>query len=418
MLKSDVLPPSSAKYLNSLFNSVFLPLKLGQSVNVITFTGAGKWANLNFLSDYAREFDPIYPSTAYVFIDAVQLAFSLEEELQNGLNFMLIRAFAQKNEQLSKLLDSKSKINSVTEFLTIIRSINDIGQRLVFFIDNAEILTRRDRKSQLCVASLTTLEQMHSSQMAFVFITKGEVIGSLSNLGRLEKYFMQKIVKESDIPHDEECVAAYLVRYEKTRQVHFGTIAKKNLVQVAKGMPILSKHLIEKYHVDDEMAQLLNSSPFDIPNLYQHDASYFDKYFESLLLRLSPASKDYLFNISVIPTEYVRAAGLINSDGSPVNELFAYYLKNRGSRYTITTGLESLTSQELRVFHLLVDSLDKTVSREEIARSMWQENWQSKYSEQSIDKTVSNIRAKLRDLPFKITAVKGIGVLVEVLADK
>lgn len=413
MTSKNILAPASAEYLVKLFTAVFTPCRIGQSVNIITFSGAGKWANLNFLSDYATEFDPTYPSTAYIFFDAQHLAFSVEEELRNGISFMYARALAQKNEELVNIAKESATSNSLFEFMNTVKLINEIGQRVIIFIDNADFLAQKNRKSQLAIATLTTLEQMHTARVSFVFITKSEISKDLIQLGRLGKYFTQNVVTESDVPHDEACVTAYIQRFEITRGVNFSKNAKINLSTFAKGMPIISKHFIEMYNSNQIFKKLIDSSSPDIASIYATDALYLDTYFEQLLYRLSPASMDFLFGITMEPTRYLYNAGLINSQNSPINETFTYYLTNRGNRYSVTKGFDSLTSQELRVYQLLIDFLGKTVTREEVARALWLEEWQSRYSEQSIDKVISNIRAKLSTSEYKISSIKGVGVLAE-----
>jgi len=411
----DVLPPSSVEYLQKLFQSVFIPAKLGQHTNILTFAGAGKWANLNFLSDYAQEIEPTYPKNLYLYLNAKRLAYQLTDELRNGLLFMHSRAQQQGNNMLAERLMTTIKTSTIHDFIrSIMHIINSTGQRLIIFIDSTEYLTQKNRKSQIALATLSTLTQLHTGQMSFIFITKGELPNDLSHIGRLQTYLTQHIVTERQIPHDTKCVNAYIKRFERTRKVKFTQYSKANLQRLTQSMPLISKYLIQQYHSEIAIKTTLNKRNAPPEAIFVADTDNFiKKYFERLNFRLSSKSRDSLYGIINKPTKYLIDSNLVRSSGEIINPLLSYYIQEIGQRYTISNGIESLSPQEKRIFILLQDNLGNIVDREEIARNLWHNQWQNKFSEQSIDKVISNIRTKLAKTEFTVTSVKGLGIILE-----
>lgn len=406
------LPPSSHDYLKKLYQSVFFPIRVGQSINIVTFSGAGKWANLNFLSDFIKEIDPTYPNIAYLFLDARNLAYSTTEELQHGLNFMLARATAQHNQSVQDFVKKDADTHSLPLFThSLLTLVNNYAQRLVIFVDHAELLTEQNRYSKIAVSALTTIEQMHAAKLSFVFITKGEISPSEEVLGKLTKYFMQHPIYEADIPYDKECVIAYITRFSRTRSIPFSPTATKNISYLTLGIPTLTKYLAQEYTTTEAIKQLLDGENTPIDELYEGpQGEFFNHCFEKILLHISPSSKDFLYHISPDVPIYLVKSGLVSNEKRIVNPLFEYFLENRSNRYQLTNGLEGLSPQEKDVLKLLTDTLGTTVTREQIAQVLWPNNWQVKYSEQSIDKVISNLRSKLLKSPYEITVVKGTGI--------
>ncbi|MFC1790000.1 helix-turn-helix domain-containing protein [Patescibacteria group bacterium] len=75
-----------------------------------------------------------------------------------------------------------------------------------------------------------------------------------------------------------------------------------------------------------------------------------------------------------------------------------------------------LTAQEYLVFKKLYAKKNRLVSREEIAKTMWPENWTEKYSEWAIDKVIARIRKKIGDSGRKqvLQVIKGHGLKLKV----
>jgi len=95
--------------------------------------------------------------------------------------------------------------------------------------------------------------------------------------------------------------------------------------------------------------------------------------------------------------------------------LFEYFIINRFDQTKVMVAELSpenyLTGQELKVFRLLEKEKPNVVSRDSIAKIMWDEAWNDKYSDWSIDKVISNTKRKLfeHSEKFTIKTYKGQG---------
>lgn len=74
------------------------------------------------------------------------------------------------------------------------------------------------------------------------------------------------------------------------------------------------------------------------------------------------------------------------------------------------------TAAERDIFELLLDKRE-IVSREEIAKTIWQKNWQERYSDWAIDQIVHRIRKKLllAHAPYEVITKKGEGFILNSL---
>lgn len=75
---------------------------------------------------------------------------------------------------------------------------------------------------------------------------------------------------------------------------------------------------------------------------------------------------------------------------------------------------ENLTENEFRVLKHLKDHEGETISREDVAKVLWGNNYLQQYSDWSIDKTISRIRKKIQDKDHtKIRTLKKRGFILD-----
>jgi len=414
MSVEDLLGLTSPQYMRALFTQVFEPIKIGLNTNIVTFSGAGKWVNIKFILDNIQVFDTTFPKCAYMYLNTENLSYSAEEELKTGLMFMQAKAKLTDNSEVEKYLETHTvSVDVNTSLFELLTFLNSQNQRLVIFVDNAHLLSISDRKAQLAIAFLLRIYEAHLAKVTFVFLTKGETHHDFSVLRGLEILYSQHIVKESLIPHDKSCVDAYIRRIRVNKRAKISDKAVENITRCTVGDPLITKYMIQEYLTDGQIRVLLDQANASTEKAYQSiNSDYLDEHFGSIVANVSTASKDFLFGQSTTITQYLLDAALVNSEGKPMNEFFAHYLLHRGNRYLLSTGEEVLSPQEQRVFRLLSDALGKIVTREEIAQVLWGDSWKSKFSEQSLDKVISNIRAKLQPTKYSLVVAKGRGVTI------
>lgn len=75
---------------------------------------------------------------------------------------------------------------------------------------------------------------------------------------------------------------------------------------------------------------------------------------------------------------------------------------------------DELSPQELLIFDFLNQRLGKIVTKEDIAKRIWGEDWIDKYSEQALDKTISRLRKKItsseNSSKFRLTTIRNRGI--------
>ena len=66
------------------------------------------------------------------------------------------------------------------------------------------------------------------------------------------------------------------------------------------------------------------------------------------------------------------------------------------------------------MFNLLSANEGRVVDRDTVARTIWGKDWEDRYSDQAIDKVISNLRNKFEEhsFPKMIRSVKGKGLLL------
>lgn len=85
------------------------------------------------------------------------------------------------------------------------------------------------------------------------------------------------------------------------------------------------------------------------------------------------------------------------------------FKKNDNSiNYKSIKLIKSPTAQEINLLNTLL-KIDGPISRDNIAQILWGKNWNSKYSDWAIDKTISRLRKKIIGNEIKILTIKNFG---------
>jgi len=111
--------------------------------------------------------------------------------------------------------------------------------------------------------------------------------------------------------------------------------------------------------------------------------------------------------------KFLTLFGVLKKDGSLFSPLLEKYIHVR--RDPLSFIAQSCTSAEMSIIKLLHTNIDRSISRDQIAQSMWGADWEEKYSDWAIDQAIHRLRTKLRDSgsPYSITTKKGVGFMLK-----
>ena len=80
---------------------------------------------------------------------------------------------------------------------------------------------------------------------------------------------------------------------------------------------------------------------------------------------------------------------------SPYSPLFTHWLKHQPLTEKFKLCQATLTASEAKITRLLHQKLGLICSRDEIAQSLWGQNWMEKYSDWCIDTCIHHLKTKL-----------------------
>lgn len=74
----------------------------------------------------------------------------------------------------------------------------------------------------------------------------------------------------------------------------------------------------------------------------------------------------------------------------------------------------AFSKNELATFEFLKENLESIISRDDIAKNIWKEAWEEKYSDWAIDQLVHRLKSKIikNKIPYKILSKKGRGFIL------
>lgn len=142
-----------------------------------------------------------------------------------------------------------------------------------------------------------------------------------------------------------------------------------------------------------------------LPKLYELvGGAWLDWRYKEIVSHLQIESIKELVAGKTCTSEFCLKTGLVNNTTNGIvffHPLFGYYIHTRLNLDQLINATiqpeEYLTGQELKVFNLLSKNLNTIVTRDELAKTMWENEWHDKYSDWSIDKVISNIKRKLME---------------------
>jgi hypothetical protein len=242
-----------------------------------------------------------------------------------------------------------------------------------------------------------SIARLSLSDLAVIFLSGHEYNQHEQELlGDLWGYYSAHIIWGKDFAFDRKSADIQL------KDKGFDSRFVYKLANFVDGDPTLYKYCEVKALREEEFQEMFVATN-SIPKQYELIGSdWLDWRYKEIVTDLQIESVKVLSAGKVSTSEFCLEAGLIANGTRGItyfHPLFEYYLKNRLKLDQLMeankTPKDYLTGQELKVYSLLLKNKNKIVTRDEVAKIMWLDEWNDKYSDWSIDKVISNIKKKL-----------------------
>ena len=307
-------------------------------------------------------------------------------------------------DELNYYLSDENQLPANCSWKDIEDSIRGlIGEKepgLVFVIDNANLLTSQFTKFAY---RLMTLNRSFFSQVLFLFLSIEEIPNNEvteKTLGQMYPLMMNSIDYFPLFDKEDMTLVKQNIWKEEPQE------QADSAVKLAAGIPglfrILHREFIKNGALPmnfNEMMQLL-----EIKHLFMNIWSSLDDSTQDEILKKDTFINDFLLRTGLKTTEGVWFS----------NDFEAFIAEIRAKTSKITTSSTSieklLTHQELILFNLLTENRGDVVSRDEIAQSIWEDQWLDKYSDWAIAKLISQLRKKtsaFEDITIKTAQNQG-----------
>lgn len=387
------------EYVKNVINTVLpwvKPLLSGISVSVISAPRVGKNIRINhFLRDYRsyagldKKFVQELDERVFLWIDLTAGRKVFYSLLKKDLRESIASVGGLENGTIQDSIDGL--VTQLIQKKKIIFIINDANLLYQDYIDFAVELYRLNRKFPEAIQFLFLFsEEIYPSEDILKAIPP---MGPIM-LGKIE-YF--KLLQQDDISNLLDLRSAE-VGNSLSKEM------KGNILEVSGGHPALMRillRIIAESGSIPAMDELLDNNEVSI-------------LFYSTWLSFSEKAQKVIREDTFIENEYLLSTGLVNSEGKWFSELFNRFIEkiDTSDIFIKEDVLFSVLSYSQKlIFDFLRNNKENVSSKEDIAKIMWEDGWLDKYSEWTIEKTISNIRRKLPSR-FTLKSVYGKGYVL------
>ena len=407
----------SEEYLAKIASAVLLPLKNGDCVSCMFAAGGGK----NTLIQYFLTNDNIiqkifgdqYKKTLFVYVDPNEV---LDISSQAYLSLILTNLIRRMNEEKIEVTQVENPLMTVKKNL---ENLIDLGWSVVFVLNDFEFTV------SLPISIFTNMESILSvdkSRIVYLFLSSINLLNEnvLHNFHSL-KYAITRKVRYFSLFNREE-TDRLVDQTSKKIKLKVSDTLRYTLHELCGGHPRLLKyslHLIqEEYKEDLKDDNKLRSFLYTHPQLKIVCGDIWNF--------LSEKERETLNSIATTGTtsqtqeeelSYLVNLGLVKENSKKkykvFGTLFEELIKKKLPQHTLTYNAETkklyydrrscedkFTLQEFKLLVYFITHEDTLITRDQVAEAMWGKSYVDKYSDWSIDKTVSILRKKLDALGF------------------
>lgn len=326
--------------------------------------------------------------------------------LRNSLEYLQThygKQLATNSLSVLKDLVTKSDITEA-EYLGFLKylMLDEHKQLIVIFESFGNLFKPQFEHHRILALSISRLSL---SDLAVIYLSGHEYNQHEQELlGDLWGYYSAHIIWGKDLAFDNKSADIQL------KDKGFDKKFVNKIANFVDGDPTLYKYCEVKALREREFQEKFVVTDA-IPKLYELIGyDWLDWRYKEIVADLQIESVKELIGGKECTSEFCLKTGLIATATKGIvyfHPLFEYYLKNRLKLDQLIkankTPKDYLTGQELKVFNLLLQNINSVVTRDEIAKVMWENEWNDKYSDWSIDKVISNIKKKLFEASDKRT---------------
>ena len=429
-MKVLVNKPASNKLLSHLKSEVIESNLKGIHTTIISFRGSGQYSQLKYLVQKYKQLEGYRASHLFTFLDLRLLLRNEDKAFRECISFLNTNYSKDLDVKTSEyikeiLLNEKLVVGSLYDLINHLT--HNLNKQLTFVIANFRKAYDYGRKSeelsQLCVSLL----RCNPANVSFTFIAQEELNEhSEERLGALYGHFIHNKVCGKDILFGKESIKHIIQNHEDQIGYKFGKEFSSFLENTTYGDPSVIKYYIKEVISNNEIEKRLVQTK-EIAKVYSlSNTEYLDSRFENIVKSMGRQSINCLLNNYQNPTEFLLNTGLVRKKKGKyvaLNPLFDHYVKTHKNElqiYGIPISKASanvkvgLSGQEMIVFELFESKEGVLVTKDEIAKKIWGDEWEKNYSDWAIDKLISNLRKKLRDnkYPKTLKSLKGKGLML------
>jgi DNA-binding winged helix-turn-helix (wHTH) protein len=310
-------------------------------------------------------------------------------------------------EQVNYYVDTKDQVTKLSGWFGVRQCLKSIlnsekYQNIVIVVDRAEVLETGDMK---LINALAQINMQFPLSIQFLFLYRGELIKSddlKQGLGGLYIIFTSNI-SYWDIGDREST--------EYTFKDYFPKVDLKLPENVIENVfDVVGDHVSLAFVIFREFKRNKNIIT-NVEELLKIDEIRY------ILLQtwfsISEETQSKLKEDPQYTNEFLLGTGLKKDTGDWFSILFTEFINdfNEKNIYSAIDDIASvLTDQELSLFNLMKDQQGEVITRDDIAKAIWGENWIDKYSDWAITKLISKVRKKIALFNiFDIETITGEG---------
>lgn len=408
------------KYLVTFADEVFTPLKNGECVSCMFAAGGGKRTILRFLLSEEKILKGIFGSqynkTLFIYIDPDGI---LNISTEAYLHLILQNLIRKMKDHNIAVISEASVDNSLVLIQKNLESLVDKDWHIIFILNDFEFTLSLPNSIFL---NLESIMSINKPKIVYLFLSTvnlfdENVLKFLHNL----KYAISRKVRYFPLFKVEE---AYYVINQTSDKLKFRISDKTRatLYEICGGHPQLLKYSLHLIHEEfkKDLDGDLKMRSF-LLNHYQLKMICTDIW--NFLTEKEKNSCISVISTGDIPSgeleevKYLLNLGLIkkvqDKKYQVFGTLFYDFVKNKLPKHKLVydTNTKKLylgtiacedkfTLQEFKLLVHFITHENELITRDQVAEAIWGKLFHDKYSDWSIDKTISILRKKLDALGF------------------
>ncbi|MBN1617988.1 helix-turn-helix domain-containing protein [Candidatus Dojkabacteria bacterium] len=429
----------SNKIMENIVEGVLHPASQNIMTVVYGIPGSGKTLNIQYILDNIKEIsnDKSILNRTWIWFDLELI--NTESEFFNSIS-----------SQFSTLLGDSSKVESWSDLKSTVNSrFEDENFSLTLLIDNFEVIFGLDPdKKDMMSAFLYDIFSKNRDRISYVFLSAAEITDEkTSTLNRLS-LLLQSATAYFMPFFDAESVDLLINWFETEQNCTISSDLQSKIKDLVAGDPrVILRCLYQSVINKDFTKSLLDSR--DVSSSYMTiGKEYLNERYDSIIKGLSQVSVKELVELECNSESFINKMGLViekDDDFQYFSPLFGYYFMenkkeilnrqterevlshsdNRGDS-TINDNnikLEQITDskiklllsgQELLAFDFLSKNSGNVMTKEELAKNIWGDDWAEKYSVWALDKMLSRLKTKLNKHGYNkvVKVIKNRGVVL------